>query len=52
MYLYRGVVCEESGNKGLLEMHEKGTCSDRERFIMIVIIGRIVADTCFRRKVG
>ena len=25
---------------------------DRERFIMVLIIGRIVAETCFRRKVG
>ena len=25
---------------------------DRERFPMIVIIGRIVAETCFRMKVG
>ena len=25
---------------------------DRERFIMVIIIGRIVAETCFRRKVG
>ena len=25
---------------------------DRERFIMVVIIGRIVAQTCFKRKVG
>ena len=24
---------------------------DRERFTMVVIIGRIVAETCFRRKV-
>ena len=25
---------------------------DRERFTMVVIIGRKVAETCFRRKVG
>ena len=25
---------------------------DGERFTMVVIIGRIVAETCFRRKVG
>ena len=25
---------------------------DRERFIMVVIIGRIVAETYFRKKVG
>ena len=25
---------------------------DKERFIMVEIIGRIVAETCFRRKVG
>ena len=25
---------------------------DRERLTMVVIIGRIVAETCFRRKVG
>ena len=25
---------------------------DRERFTMVAIIGRIVAETCFRRKVG
>ena len=25
---------------------------DRERLTMVVIIGRIVAPTCFRRKVG
>ena len=25
---------------------------DRERFTMVVIIGRIVEETCFRRKVG
>ena len=25
---------------------------DMERLTMVVIIGRIVADTCFRRKVG
>ena len=25
---------------------------DRERFTMVVIIGRIVAETCFKRKVG
>ena len=25
---------------------------DRERFTMVVIIERIVAETCFRRKVG
>ena len=25
---------------------------DRERFIIVVIIGSIVAETCFRRKVG
>ena len=25
---------------------------DRERFTMVVIIGRIDAETCFRRKVG
>ena len=25
---------------------------DSERFTMVVIIGRIVAETCFRRKVG
>ena len=25
---------------------------DRERFIMVEIIGRIIAETCFRRKVG
>ena len=24
---------------------------DRERFTMVVIIGRIVAETCFKRKV-
>ena len=48
MYLYPGMVFEEWGNKGFLEMHGKGTC----RFIMVVIIGRIVEETCFRRKVG
>ena len=25
---------------------------DRERFTMVIIIGRMVAETCFRRKVG
>ena len=25
---------------------------DRERLTMVVIIGRIVAETCFRKKVG
>ena len=25
---------------------------DREIFTMVIIIGRIVAETCFRRKVG
>ena len=25
---------------------------DRERFTMVVIIGRIVAETCFMRRVG
>ena len=25
---------------------------DRERLTMVVIIGRIVAETCFRRKMG
>ena len=25
---------------------------DRERWTMVVIIGRIVAETCFKRKVG
>ena len=25
---------------------------DRERFTMVIIIGKIVAETCFRRKVG
>ena len=25
---------------------------DRERLIMVVIIARIVAETCFRRKMG
>ena len=25
---------------------------DRERLTMVVIIGRIVAETCFKRKVG
>ena len=25
---------------------------DRERFTMVVITGRIVTETCFRRKVG
>ena len=45
MYLYRGMVFEEWGNKGLFEMNW-------ERLTMIVIIGRIVAETCFRRNVG
>ena len=26
MYLYRGMVFEEWGNKGLLEMHGEGIC--------------------------
>ena len=32
-------------------MHEKVPV-DRERLTMVVIIGRIVAETSFRRKVG
>ena len=45
------MVFEEWGNKGLLEMHGESTCR-WERFTMVVIIGRIVAETCFRRKAG
>ena len=41
---------EEWGNKGLLELHGKVPV-DRERLTMVVIIGRIVAENCFRRKV-
>ena len=51
MYLYRGMVFEEWSNKGLFEMNGKVPV-DRERFTMIVIIGRIVAEICFRSKVG
>ena len=51
MYLFRWMFFEEWGNKGLLEMHGKVPV-DRTRFTMVVIIGRIVAETCFRRKVG
>ena len=42
------MVFEEWASKGLLEMNEESNC----RFTMVVIIGRIVAETCFRRIVG
>ena len=41
---------EEWGNKGLLEVNEKVPV-DRERFIMVIIIGKIIAETYFTRKV-
>ena len=45
------MVFEKWGNKRLLEMNGEST-SDRERFTMVIIIGRIFAETCFMRKVG
>ena len=42
---------EEWGNKGLLELHGK-VSEDRERLTMVFIIGRIVAETSFRRNVA
>ena len=41
MYLFRRDVAMRSV---ILEI--------KERFTMVIVIGRIVAETCFRRKVG
>ena len=50
MYLYRGMVFLRSGvTRDCLKCMEKVPV-DRERLTMVVIIGRMVAETCFRRK--
>ena len=46
-----GWFFEEWGNKGLLNCMGKVPV-DRERLTMVVIIGRIVADTSFKRNVA
>ena len=52
MYLYRGMVFFRSGvARDCLKCMGKIPI-DKERFTMVVIIRRIVAETCFRRKVG
>ena len=51
MYLYRGMVFLRSWvTRDCLKCMGKVPV-DRKRFTMVVIIGRIVAETCFRRKV-
>ena len=52
MHLYRGMTFLRSGitrdclkRMGKVPVH-------RERFTIVVIIGRIVVETCFSRKVG
>ena len=52
MYLYRGMVFFRSGvTRDCLKCMGKVPL-DRERLTMDVIIGRIVAETSFRRNVG
>ena len=50
MYLYRGMVFGGVGNKDYLKWMGE-VPADRERLTMVVIIGRIVTQTSFRRKV-
>ena len=52
MYLYRGMDFLRSMVTRDCLIYMGKVPVDRERFTMVIIIGRMVAETCFRRKVG